>query len=428
MAIIKTYAGVPHRMNCRFYFFLFLLIISLNEVSAQTGLSSDELFQQARKAAFDKKDYPKAVGLSKQALAKSPDYSDIRVFLGRLYTWSDKTDSARAEFNLVLSKHPDNEDASFAYGSLEYWNSNSPKALQTVADGLKYHPQSKDLLLLRAKVLNDLHRYKEANGTLDTLIKTDPGNTGARALAARVRDNSSVNKIGVTYDYIYFDKEFSAPWQLASIDYSRQTSFGSVIGRINYANRFNTNGLQYEVDAYPHISKTFYAYVSGGYSGNVGVFPKYRSGFSLYANLPASFEGEAGFRYLYFSGPTWIYTASLGKYYGSFWFNFRTYLTPSNSSISQSYTFHLRYYTGGADDYLSFGIGTGVSPDDPRNIILLNGGNNYKLTSNNISAGYRHSFKGLNILFINASLDNQEYQFQTHGNQLDIGIGYQRRF
>lgn len=415
-------------MNFKLYLFLFLLIFSFKAAFAQNEFSSDELFQQARKAAFDQKDYAKAIRLSKQALVKSPDYSDIRVFLGRIYTWSGKIDSARMEFSRVLAKHPDNEDASFAFGSLEYWNNNSPKALQYVNNGLKYHPQSKDLLLLKAKVLNDLHRYKEANGTLDTLIKKDPNNSDARALANRVRDNSSVNKIGVTYDYIYFDKEFNAPWQLASIDYSRQTSLGSVIARVNYANRFNTNGWQYEVDAYPHISKTFYAYASGGYSDNVGIFPKYRAGFSLYANLPAGFEGDAGFRYLYFSGPTWIYTASAGKYYKSFWFNFRTYLTPSNSSISQSYTFHVRYYTGGADDYLSFGIGTGISPDDPRNIILLNNGNNYKLRSNNISAGYRHSFKGLNILFINGSLDNQEYRFQTHGNQLDIGIGYQKRF
>ncbi|HZX59621.1 MAG TPA: tetratricopeptide repeat protein, partial [Mucilaginibacter sp.] len=227
--------------------------------SAQGGLSSDELFQQARKAAFDQKDYPKAISLSKQALTRSPDYSDIRVFLGRVYTWSDKTDSARTEFNTILSKHPDNEDAAFAFGSLEYWNNNSPKALQLVQTGLKFHPQSKDLLLLKAKVLNDLKRFSEANTTLDTLIKADPTNSDARALAARVRDNSSVNKIGVTYDYIHFDKQFSAPWQLASIEYGRQTGIGSIIGFVNYANRFNTNGVQYEIDAYPHISKTFYA-------------------------------------------------------------------------------------------------------------------------------------------------------------------------
>ncbi len=410
-----------------FYFFIFLVAVS-GAAYAQNGASSDELFQTARHAAFDQKDYPKAISLSKQALAKSSDYSDIRVFLGRVYTWSGKLDSARAAFNYVLDKHPDNDDASFAFGSLEYWNDNSAKALQITNAGLKFHPQSKDLLLLRAKVLNDLKRYSEASNTLDTLIKEDPGNTDAHALADRVQDNASVNKIGVTYDYIHFDKEFNAPWQLASLEYGRQTSLGSIIGYVNYANRFNTNGVQYELDAYPHISKTFYAYVSGAYSDNVGVFPKTRAGFSLYANLPASFEAEAGFRYLHFTGDTWMYTASIGKYYKSFWFNFRTYLTPSNSSISQSYSVHVRYYTGGADDYLSLGVGTGISPDDPRNIILLNNGNNYKLMSNNVSLAFWHTFKRRNVFFVTASLDHQEYKFQTWGNQLDLGIGYLRRF
>jgi len=404
-----------------------VLLFCLTTASAQNNSSTDDLFKQARSAAFDQKNYPLAISLSKQALIKSPDYTDISVFLGRLYTWTDKTDSARAIFKAVLDKHPDNEDAAFADGSLEYWNNNSAAALTVVNNGVKYHPLSKDLLLLKGKILNNLKQYKAADSTLNILIKTDPANSDARSLDERVKDNASVNKISLSYDYIYFDKEFSSPWQLAEIDYSRQTSLGSIIGTLNYANRFNTNGLQYEVDMYPHLSKLFYAYVSGAYSGDGSIFPKYRAGFSLYANLPNSFDGELGFRYLYFSGPTWIYTAAVGKYVGDFRFNLRTYLTPSFGSISQSYSLNARYYTGGTDDYFTFTIGTGVSPDDPRNIILLNNGNKYKLSSDNIEAGYRRSFKR-NILFINVSLDNQEYRFQTRGNQLDIGIGYQKRF
>lgn len=394
---------------------------------AQNEPSSDDLFKQARTTAFDQKNYPLAISLIKKAIAKSPDYSDLHVFLGRIYTWSDKLDSARAEFGFVLAKHPDYEDASLAFGSLEYWNNNSDKALKLADDGLKYHPQSKGLLLIKAKILNDQRKYHEANLILNALIKADPTNTDARSFSERIKDKISGNKIGVSYDYIYFDKQFNTPWQLATVDYTRQTGLGSISGILNYANRFKSNGVQYEIDAYPHISKLFYAYVSGAYSGNEGVFPKYRSGFSLYANLPKSFEGELGFRYLYFTGATWLYTASVGKYYKNFRFSLRTYLTPSNNSISQSYALNTRYYTGGTDDYFSFSIGTGISPDDPRNVILLNNGNNYKLRSNNISAGYRHAIKR-SVIFINASLDNQEYQFQTHGNQLDIGVGYQRRF
>ncbi|SFD76183.1 outer membrane protein, YaiO family [Chitinophaga sp. CF118] len=414
-------------MNLKIKLLIFIVMVTVSVVSAQS-YTADELFQRARTAAFDQKDYPQAIMLCNQALVNSPDYEDIRIFLGRLYTWSKKTDSARIAFTQVLNKEPDNEDASFAYGNLEYWNDNYETALQICNSGLKYHEQSTDLLMLKAKLLNAMRRFAEANTVVTYLLKIDSRNTAARSLADRIKDNSSKNKIGISYDFVKFDKRFDNPWHLASIDYTRQTGIGAVIARINYANRFSTNGTQVELDAYPHISPTFYAYVNGGYSNTVGVFPRYRAGFSLYANLPASFEAEAGFRYLNFGDATWIYTASLGKYYKNYWLNLRTFLTPSNNAVSQSYSLNVRYYFGGADDFFRLGIGTGISPDDPRNNILLNNNKSYKLKSHNISGGFHYSLKKLNVIYLNVSLDYQEYQRDTRGIQLDIGVGYQRRF
>ena len=409
------------------YFYLSLFLwLSTSLATAQSNLTSDELFKSARDAAFEQKNYPKAIELSKIALKQSPDYADIQIFLGRLYTWSDMPDSARKVFETLLSKKPELEDASLAAGSLEFWNDNPDKALQIVDAGLGFHPNSPSLLLLKAKVLNDLKKWPEANEVVNKVLKINPNETEARALSSRIKDNSTKNKISLTYDYVYFDKQFDNPWHLTSIDYSRQTKIGSVIGRLNYANRFNNNGLQFEVDAYPRISKTFQAYVSGGYSNNVGVFPNYRGGFSLYANLPKGFEAELGFRYLNFGNNTWIYTASVGKYFKSFWFNLRTFLTPSNNDLSRSVMFTTRYYFGGADDYFTLRLGSGLSPDNPQNNILI--GKNFKLVSNNALLGYRKSFKTFNILLINVGIDNQEYKPDTNGNQFELGIGYLRRF
>jgi YaiO family outer membrane protein len=280
-------------------------------------------------------------------------------------------------------------------------------------------------LLKKARILNDLRRYKEASLVCDTLLKLDPKDGEVRQLALQTRSLAAENQLGLSYDYVYFDKEFNTPWQLASVDYKRQTPFGAVIGRINYANRFNTNGVQAEVDAYPHLSRMFYCYLNFGYSDNVGVFPHYRAGFSLYANLPGSWEGEVGFRCLYFSSSTWIYTVSLGKYYRNFWFNVRTYLTPGGGT-SQSYSLNARYYYGGSEDYFSAGIGTGISPDDQSNNVQLN--ERYSLRSNNLSAGYNHAVKKMNVFFIAATWLNQEYLPGVRGNQLDVGIGYKKRW
>ncbi|MFA6945596.1 MAG: YaiO family outer membrane beta-barrel protein [Pedobacter sp.] len=408
-------------------FSIFILLFA-GSASAQVSPDSDELFQKARKFAFDDKNYTGAISLTKQALKQSPDYADIRIFLGRLYTWVNKPDSARAEFEKVLEKNKGYEDLYLAYSSLEYWNNNPEKALSIVSEGIKHNENSEGLLLLAAKIFNALHKYEDASITLRKLLKLNPNLTEARALTGSIGTIGSKNKIGLSYDYVYFDKQFSDPWHLGSIDYSRQTGIGPLTARVNIASRFKTNGTQFELDFYPRISKVFYAYMSGGYSDDTGVFPEYRAGFSLYANLPSAFEAEAGFRMLGFGDQTWIYTASLGKYYKSFWFNFRTFLTPSNDAISQSAAFITRYYFGGADDYLSFGIGTGLSPDNPRNNLLYNSGNTYKLKSNNISLGYRTSIKTTNIIFFKASLENQEYIQNTKGNQVELGLGYIKRF
>lgn len=409
-------------------YFMLLIFSSVNSLYSQETLSPDELFINARKAAFDDNNYPKAIVITKQALELSPDYADIRIFLGRLYTWTDQVESARNEFNRVLEKNPGYEDAVLAYGSLEYWDDNSEKALGIVEDGIQYNPGSQALLVLKAKILIDLKRYSQGNETLNQLLKINPKHTDARALSAKIQDVSSKNKIGVSYDFVYFDKRFDDPWHLASIDYGRQTKFGSVTARLNYANRFKTDGTQFEIDAYPRLSKVFYAYVSGGIAKNDGIFPKYRAGFSLYANLPWAFEADAGFRLLVFNDETWIYTASIGKYYKNYWFNLRTYVTPSNNSVSQSVSLKIRYYLAGADDYLSFGIGTGLSPDDPANNILFNNEDPDKLKSSNISLGYNKSINAFNIISVKASLENQEYRQGTRGNQFSVGVGYNRRF
>ena len=392
-------------------------------------LSSDNNLLAARKAAFDKKDYPLAKIYLFRALQNSPDYADIKIFLGRIYTWTKGYDSARFYFNDVLKKDPAYEDASAALADLEYWNDNNEKALQISTDALQYHPESETMLVRRGKILNAMRRYAEAELTVEQALKINRNNSEARLLANRIKESSTKNKIGLSYDYVYFDKQFSDPWHLASFDYTRTTGIGSMTARVNYANRFKEDGVQYEFEAYPHISKTFYSYVNFGYSDNVGVFPQWRGGFSLYINLPKSYEADLGFRYLKFSGdPTWIYTGYLGKYYKSWLFGFRTYVTPSTftSTVSASYTASARYYYGSADDVIGFSAGYGISPDDRLNSIQLD--TKIKLVSYKAGISFKKKISKFSVISIDGSWFNQEYLPQTNGNQYQISVGWLHRF
>ncbi len=75
-------------------------------VDAHEDFDSDQLLAMARKAAFDNKNYSLATTYLRSAIYKSPNYADVRIFLGRIYTWTDKVDSARQQFNYVINLDP----------------------------------------------------------------------------------------------------------------------------------------------------------------------------------------------------------------------------------------------------------------------------------------------------------------------------------
>ncbi len=414
---------VPKTIYRRLYVLFFLCPLVFK---AQQTLSTDELFLQARSAAFDQKNYAEATRLANAALEKSPDYTEIAVFLGRLYTWQDDLNAARTVFESLRLKNVQNEDFYIAYSSLEYWNDQNNKALQLLDEGLQFNKDSAALLSLKVKVLKSMGKYQEALRTNQVLLNQDPKNTEALATAVNLNDLNSKNAVGFSYGFTHFDKQFDDDWHFVGVSYKRSTKIGSVIFKGNYARKFASDGTQIEIEAYPRISKLFYLYLGAGYSGNVGIFPKYRTGASLNANLPAGFEAEVGYRHLYFSDNIFLYTAAVGKYYKNYWFNLRTYITPDDKSVSHSYTATVRYYIGGAEDYLAFRIGTGISPEELQNSLLET--ENYKLKTFKIGADYNFSYRTRNAFSISATYFNQEYKPGSTGNQIDVSIGYARKF
>jgi len=413
------------------YLLLLPFLLAIQCARAQSKPDSDALFGQARLAAFDNKDYQRAIALCQQALQQSPDYLEIRTFMGRLYTWIDAMPEARHQFLLVLGKDSTNKDALSAVTDLEFWNDHPSQALLYCNTALRHYPTDGDFQLRKARILNDLKLTTEAYAVVAQLLLTSPDNADARALADRLKWAASKNMVSVGFDYLYFNRNYNdalhkSPWRSASIAYSRSTRLGSLTGRLNYANRFGSTGFQTEVDAYPRISKTFYSYVNLGVSGSEPVFPRFRAGFSLYANLPNSFEAEAGFRYLKFTNETWIYTLSLGKYMKSFWFNLRTYLVPGSNDISQTYMGTVRYYYGMADDFVAVSGGTGISPDESRNALL--GQAVQKLGSQRASVEFRKSIRRRWVPSVVASWFAEEQTSRPRGNQWGVDFVLRHHF
>ncbi|WP_148898475.1 YaiO family outer membrane beta-barrel protein [Fodinibius salinus] len=335
----------------------FLLITHATSV-AQKQLSVDQLYEKARIAAFDEGDYKKARGYAYSALDRSPNYHGIRIFVGRLFSWEGKYQKAREELTYVLENDPDNREALLAIIDVENWSGNQRKAMQIVNRAINYYPEDNELLLQKASIFYKLEKYEESEEVYKKILRSSSANREAREGLQEVQLKQMKYKVNVSYRYDYFTDIFD-PWKFSEFGLTRQTPYGSIIGRIQYAQRFGSDGTQFNLDAYPSITEGLYAYISGGYSKS-SIYPEYRFGISLYKSLPSSFELEIGMRYLDFNtSQTDIYTASLTKYSGSYLFTLRTYLVPSQARSSKSLSLIVRRYFGSANSYLSLNGGFG---------------------------------------------------------------------
>ena len=402
------------------------------QIGPVDSTTSDGLLQLARGAAFDQKNYPKAQAYLYRALAISPDYPDVLIFLGRTYAWTGDYNNAKINLDHAFKVSPSYEDAAIAYSDLEYWNNHYSSALSIVNQGLLYHPNSEDLLIRKAKIYRAMKDYPRARAANNQALKVNPNNLEARGLKESIDLEGVKNSIALSYDFSYFDHQFDAPWHLVALEYGRVTPLGKIIGRFSVANRFGITGTQFEIDAYPHISKTFYAYMNVGWGFTDIVFPRFRAGFSLYANLPAGFEAELGFRYLKFTGtPVWIYTAGLGKYYKNWLFGEKTYLVPSDysSTVSASFTFTATYYIGGEsyDNVIGGYIGFGISPDDRINVLLYNT-DVVRESSFKLGVFYKKKFAKYWVLSLSQGIVRQEYLPGVSGMEYQFGIGLLKRF
>lgn len=329
----------------------------------QNELTVDRQFELARQAAFEEGDYDKAREYAFAALEKSPDYHGIRIFVARLYAWEGNYANAREELHYVLDRDPNNYNALSARLDVAYWSSNYNEGLTWVNRALDHYPQDEEFLLAKAGLQQQLDQPEEAEQTYINILDLYPGSVKARDGLNSLNLKQMKYQATLSYRHDRFSQIFD-PWNFWEIQLSRQTGIGSVIGRVQYANRFSTNGVQYNVDVYPSLTEGLYAYVSAGYS-DATIYPDFRFGLSLYKSLPSAFELEGGFRYLNFgSSETAIYTVSLSKYWGNYLFTGRTYFVPSSAGNSQSFSLLSRRYFGDAQTYVGIQGGFGTASSD----------------------------------------------------------------
>jgi YaiO family outer membrane protein len=388
----------------------------------------DVSFATARKLAFDNQ-RKQAQDTLLFILTKYPDYHDVRSFLATTYSWDGEYKKAKKEFDYILEKEAENKSAWLGTIQNELWASSPYIALELSEKALKYYPNDAEILLLKASALEKTNNQIEANKTVSLVLSQDPNNQKAIDYKNALNKKLNLNNIGVSAATDLYSDIYD-PAQYYNVKYGRETKYGSITAKINFNRRFEENGVQYEVDLYPKITKGLYTYLNAGYSSS-SLFPESKYGAELFKSLPKGFEVSLGFRSLIYDTTTNIFTGSVSWYTGNSYWSLRPYVTPSDNGTSLSGALTYRLYRKDADNYFSAAIGAGYSPEVNQ---FSNNGDQvaiFNLKSQKANIGYNFTTpNNKNAIGLQSGITHQEILFDP-GNYVMIyflSVSWELRF
>ena len=239
-------------------------------------------------------------------------------------------------------------------------------------------PSYGDARILLGRILAWQKDYSQAAAVIDTLLKTEPDN--ADALAAR-RDISlwSKERSAVTtdlrtgYSFDYFTEPYTRFWQVFTVGAGHKFNWGPAAAYVNIGNlitdeetNLEATEVQFELEAYPTLSKKNYAYLDYAYSPGT-YFPTHRAAVEIWQVLPAGCAVSAGLNYYYFDRNIFIALASVEKYLGKYWLSGKVYVYFKDDGPTASFYLNVRRYFNDFN-YLQLTLGTGTAPDEPFDI------------------------------------------------------------
>jgi YaiO family outer membrane protein len=203
-------------------------------------------------------------------------------------------------------------------------------------------------------------------GVADAISQVVPAPT---ADSARTRPLDDLRRVAVRYGYD--DPSDVEAWHSLSIELAQRLRFGSVIGGLNAARRYEKNGAQLELQAYPFLTARSYLTLIAGWSPSTGVFLPLRLSAEPYYNFANGWETSAGVRYLQTPGPdVYVYTGTLARYVGNYWLSGRPHFSRTSGATSYGWEANGRRYFADRYDYVALRVSRtiGVDPEavDPQ--------------------------------------------------------------
>lgn len=335
---------------------LFFLLAGTSVLPAQESINPENEYQRIRELAFSGK-YAEAEYAARTLVNAFPSYGDARVLLARILAWQKNFDQASAVIDTLLQKEPGNNDALEVKRDITLWSK-------------EYTPVATDL------------------------------------------------RAGYSFDT--FKEPYSRFWQVFTAGAGHRFGFGPAAAYVNAGNltakdsaSFHATELQFEVEAYPKLSRKNYAYLNYAFSPGK-YFPTHRASVELWQIFPAGWAVSAGLNYYYFDRDIYIALASLEKYTGKFWFSGKCFVYFKDDGPTTSFYLTARGYFN-STDYLQITAGTGTAPDEPFDIQS----DIMRLSANSVRLAYNVAINNRLTVRIGTGYSREEYWESEYRNRFE---------
>lgn len=399
-----------------------------NMLLAINRMTRDSLLVKAQEEAI-KGNYPTAIKNADSVLNIFPSNLSALVMKAKSYAWQGEYDSAKVYLDLAYKNEPKNEELYDIWLNTLLWNHEYNEVINTADLAEKNdYANNYNLAQKRLYAYNGLIEYDSAVNVFEPeeqkpLLDSTPLFNAYRDILIKSKKNTLTGYYAIDL----FDNNDPKPQHLAYIDYGFKIKKNTLIFRLNYANRFGTDGLQVEADYYHLLKKSKYFYFNYGISIVNEVFPKHRAGIEYFFPLKKKFEASIGARYMYFTDKhVPILTGHIGKYLNKYWFAFRPYYTFDENGNSISFVANVRRFGDISFNYWGLELGYGNSPDE--RYILDPTGDYFNLNSYRIKLEKSLMVTTTNDLKISFGFAYEETAKSVFRNRYTIEIIYKHRF
>jgi len=408
----------------RTYIIIVFLIVTSGTLAQKINV--DSLYYQARDL-YKEKAYESALVKTNQALIIAPNYIDIRILQIRIAQQTKRVEKASYDIVYLLN----NNDSIlvkplvlkhfYNFKNKENLASYIEKTNTFFRNNINYRLAKTEALLF----VNEIKLAKEELSILMKLPRNDKQNYTFHLLLKRL----SKNQIGINHETLSFLKEYPTQktWNTTSIEYLHYFGLSAATARITYSDRVAKEGVLYEIESYPVLSKKWYTFVNFSVSSKSDFFQNYGSKVSLYHTLNKGIEIETGFRYLKFDEDSFFTSiGGLSIYKGNYYINFRAFIGPkSEDKFIQNYQLNTRYYLKNAEDYVFIKLGTGIAPDQSSQVSSIASYSNYNSYYTNLGI---HKWVGNYNFQVALGYLYEELKNNKVGNQINATIGCRYRF